>query len=556
MATGVIGPTLGAAQLAATLSGVPFATGGVMVLQMINAACSEVSIHKVNNLWDVIQKSAQLVKRCTTLLNFINEQSSSLTGTDMTASLDEVEAVLSSVHRRVQKWADCGKVKRLLKSAQIARDLDRCYAEVDNAMERLHVANPVAMMRMHQRSMDMMQHHHATVTETLQQLVITPRELDRAVRQHNSGGNAAYELMRTGQQRFVGLREEALDPSATILSDGRQIDRSPTSSRPSSPIITVQNQTEQALLDLHRLTNIPPTILILNNQVKKTNSTSVRGGPYSQIFEGLWLGEKKVCIHMLLFWLAQCLTTCLQVALKTLRILDENDPKAKRLQTRFEHEITVSSRLKHENVLTMLGIVTNMGPIHIVSYVNPLKLLSQAAKGLEYLHDQQIVHGHLKCGLSTLIVNTLTQTNMLVSEEGIVTLSDFGLTQVLNDVVGKPAMVILTNTSAVRWHAPELADGEDTAPTMASDVFAFGMSVLELLTMKPPYSHRRRDVSVLHDLIQGVLPHRPEEPEAAPWMSDELWEALNKCWKWNPEERMLAKELSPCLEQASESSTS
>ena len=165
-----------------------------------------------------------------------------------------------------------------------------------------------------------------------------------------------------------------------------------------------------------------------------------------------------------------------------------------------------------------------------------------------------------------------SQTNMLVSEEvrdqtlllprstrfftpsqGIVALSDFGLTQVLTDVVGKSAMVILTNTSAVRWHAPELSDGDDTTPTMASDIFAFGMSVLELLTMKPPYSHRRRDISVVQDLLQGVLPPRPEEPEAVPWMSNELWETLNRCWKWNPEERMPVKELSPCLEQASES---
>ena len=54
MATNVIGPTLGAAQLAATLSGVPFAAGGVMVLQMINATCSQVAVHKVNHLWDVV----------------------------------------------------------------------------------------------------------------------------------------------------------------------------------------------------------------------------------------------------------------------------------------------------------------------------------------------------------------------------------------------------------------------------------------------------------------------------------------------------------------------
>lgn len=67
-------------------------------------------------------------------------------------------SVLSSVHRRIQKWADCGKVQRfrktvhfiffsrsyfiwfVVKSAQIARDLDKCYADVDNAMERLHVS--------------------------------------------------------------------------------------------------------------------------------------------------------------------------------------------------------------------------------------------------------------------------------------------------------------------------------------------------------------------------------------------------------------------------------
>ena len=50
----VIGPTLGVVQLATTLSGVPFASGGVLALQMINAACSQVSVHKVNPFWDSI----------------------------------------------------------------------------------------------------------------------------------------------------------------------------------------------------------------------------------------------------------------------------------------------------------------------------------------------------------------------------------------------------------------------------------------------------------------------------------------------------------------------
>ena len=96
------------------------------------------------------------------------------------------------------------------------------------------------------------------------------------------------------QQRLVQLRYEAPGPSSSLLSDGRQIDESPTCSRHPSPITTVQNQLEQALLDLHRLTNIPPTIPILNYQVKKTNPTPVRSSVYSRIYEGRWLGEKKV----------------------------------------------------------------------------------------------------------------------------------------------------------------------------------------------------------------------------------------------------------------------
>lgn len=96
---------------------------------------------------------------------------------------------------------------------------------------------------------------------------------------------------------------------------------------------------------------------------------------------------------------------------------------------------------------------------------------------------------------------------------------------------------------------------EEVKLTMATDIFSFGMSVLELLTMKKPYSHRRRDVIVMQDLREGLLPLRPTEPEAVPWMSDTLWEMLLKCWKREPDERMLASELLPCLDQASELAT-
>ena len=51
---------------------------------------------------------------------------------------------------------------------------------------------------------------------------------------------------------------------------------------------------------------------------------------------------------------------------------------------------------------------------------------------------------------------------------------------------------------------------------MASDVFAFGMTVLELLTMKAP---SEKGYLCRIGPRSGVLSPRPEEPEVVPWMS-------------------------------------
>ena len=53
---------------------------------------------------------------------------------------------------------------------------------------------------------------------------------------------------------------------------------------------------------------------------------------------------------------------------------------------------------------------------------NMLKLLMGVAEGLGYLHSQGIVHGDLR------------GANVLISEDGVPTLSDFGLAKFLEDV--------------------------------------------------------------------------------------------------------------------------
>lgn len=523
----IMSPTLGVLEIAGAASGVPYAQGAGMALQAINTACNQVAIHK--------RKSAQLAHRCTSLLNLISDHAVGPASDEMRSSLEDAEFVLYAVRDRIQKWSRYSKMKSFFKSSQIENDLDRCQNDVNAAMERLHVKNPLSVMIMQKQSMDLMKTNQDRIEEKLAQLMISPQQVLDAVQRHNAGGHDALDLMRLGQERLIQLHLQLPRKNSQdhMLFGGPMVE-SPSSSRSSSLEVTVQTQIQSALTDLRRLTNIPPTLKVLNNQVKKVSgSTPICSGTYSDIWLGEMLGEK--------------------VALKTLRSI--TDPtKARRMTKRYEHEMNVWAKLKHDNILTIYGIITNLGPIHIVSTwqengnvleyriknpdINPLTLLAQAARGIEYLHGSNIVHGNLKCN------------NMLVSSKGVVCIGDFGHTQVLDEVLGREGFTAYTGSSNVRWNAPELLGGDDVKPTKASDVFAFGMSILELVTKQAPYSHRKRDLTVIMDISDGRLPLRPTEPEdVSRWMHDELWEVLNKCWYLMAQERMNIGEIKIRLER-------
>ena len=51
---------------------------------------------------------------------------------------------------------------------------------------------------------------------------------------------------------------------------------------------------QRGLLNLHRLTGIPPSVKVLNGEVTKSSDLAIAGGTYSDIWLGAWLGEQKV----------------------------------------------------------------------------------------------------------------------------------------------------------------------------------------------------------------------------------------------------------------------
>ncbi|KAG1729781.1 kinase-like domain-containing protein [Suillus lakei] len=74
------------------------------------------------------------------------------------------------------------------------------------------------------------------------------------------------------------------------------------------------------------------------------------------------------------------------------------------------------------------------------SMMDRLRLLEQITKGLQYLHDQDVIHGDL------------TSNNVLVAADGSPRISDFGTSNIM--VQSNPAFSY--HTGALRCIAPEL----------------------------------------------------------------------------------------------------
>ncbi|CAE6424761.1 unnamed protein product, partial [Rhizoctonia solani] len=121
----------------------------------------------------------------------------------------------------------------------------------------------------------------------------------------------------------------------------------------------------------------------------------------------------------------------------------------------------------------------------------------------------------------------------------------------------------------LRWMAPELQVTEGQGTTMPGDMFAFGMTMLELYTGLPPFSTVKNDIAVLLKYQKGERPLRPSQPKSnvkhsnrnsaearsrtprnrgeprnvCVLMDDDTWNQVQKCWDQEPTSRPSANEM-------------
>ncbi|HYD54430.1 MAG TPA: protein kinase [Gemmatimonadaceae bacterium] len=191
-----------------------------------------------------------------------------------------------------------------------------------------------------------------------------------------------------------------------------------------------------------------------------------------------------------------------------------------RFNRRFQEERQILARLDHPNIARLLdGGVTDDGlPFFVMEYIEGepvdrwcdgrrlsieqrLEIFVKVCGAVAYLHKHGVVHRDLK------------PSNIMVTEEGEPKLLDFGIAKMLHGAEGAPTTV-LTQTGQ-RLLTPDYASPEQVrgaSVTEASDVYALGVLLYELLTARRPYRRRGR---TLHQIERVILEDEPTRPSAA-----------------------------------------
>ncbi|XVE69660.1 hypothetical protein DITRI_Ditri10aG0008500 [Diplodiscus trichospermus] len=242
-------------------------------------------------------------------------------------------------------------------------------------------------------------------------------------------------------------------------------------------------------------------------------------GSYGDLYKGTFCGQ--------------------DVAIKVLKTehLNEN------LRREFTQEVNIMRKIRHKNVVQFIGACTRSPSLCIVTEFMPggsiynflhkqkagfklpflLKVAIDVSNGMIYLHQNNIMHRDLKAA------------NLLMNENGVVKVADFGVAR-----VQAQSGVMTAETGTYRWMAPEVI--EHKPYDHKADVFSFGVVLWELLTGKLPYENLTPLQAALGVVQKGLRPVIPEHTHP------KLVELLERCWQQEPSLRPEFSEISNLLQ--------
>lgn len=185
-------------------------------------------------------------------------------------------------------------------------------------------------------------------------------------------------------------------------------------------------------------------------------------------------------------FLARDLILDREVAVKVLRYDFQNDQAAIR---RFQREALAATELVHPNIVSVYDVGEEDGQQYLVmeyvkgmdlkryiqtqypiAYDKVVDIMDQILSAMSLAHHHRIIHRDLK------------PQNILINEEGVVKITDFGIAIALSET-----SITQTNSmlGSVHYLSPEQARG--SMATNQSDIYAMGIILYEMITGRVPF---------------------------------------------------------------------
>lgn len=173
---------------------------------------------------------------------------------------------------------------------------------------------------------------------------------------------------------------------------------------------------------------------------------------------------------------------------------------------------------------------TRAKPLH---WTSCLKIAEDIALGLAYIHQA-----------SRLIHNNLKSSNVLLGSDFEACLTDYCLL-----VLADPTSIDDSDSDSAGYKAPELRKSFHRATTK-SDVYAFGVLLLEILSGRPPSQHPHL---VPDDMADWVRAMRENDDVAGDDRLGMLVEVAGVCSLTSPEQRPVMRHVLKMLQEIKES---
>lgn len=226
---------------------------------------------------------------------------------------------------------------------------------------------------------------------------------------------------------------------------------------------------------------------------------------------------------------------------------DDDDVQVQReMEAQFDAEVSLLSRLRHPNVVRLVGVCREPEVYWIITelmrrgtlsaylhgrepYSLPpetiVRLALDVARGMEYLHARGVVHRDLK------------PENLMLDGGGRVKVADLGTSCLEATCRGDKCS---SKAGTFRWMAPEMI--HDKRCNRKVDVYSFGLVLWELTTCLVPFQNLS-PVQVAYSVCD-----RDARPPLSPSCPPAINSLIKRCWSTEPARRPEFKQIVSVLE--------